>query len=119
MAVSKNTHPPTPRANPPKKTHSQPDIEPDMPDLPAYHLPSSSVNFTEAIGKTVALIYYAKDTPEWQWLEVCFTDGTVFTFDLRPRVHVHANYTELRHGDVEIIRNYGIVRVSTPGDGDG
>ncbi len=94
-------------------------MEPDVPVRPAYYLPSSSVNFTEAIGKTVALIYYLNDAPDWHSLEVCFTDGTYFSFDLRPRVDVRANYSELRHGDVEPIRDYGIVRVSAPENGDG
>ncbi len=119
MAVFKRTHRPTPHANSKKKTPSKPDMEPDAPERLDYYLPPSSVNFTEAIGKTVALIYYVDDAPDWQSLEVYFTDGTYFLFELMPRVHVCANYRELRHGDVETIRDYGIVKVSAPGDGGG
>ena len=71
--------------------------------------------FTEAAGKTVASIRY-DENPDWQALEVLFTDSTFFSFELHARIIVDANYLEQRRGDSEIIRKYG--RVSgNPGDG--
>ncbi len=124
MAVSKNTHQPTPRANPKKKTRSkldELDMEPDMSVWPAHYLPCPGIlNFTEAVGKTVAFIniHYVK-APEWQELEVRFTDGTLFLFDLIPRVHVRVDYGELRRGDLETIREYGIIECNSPENGGG
>ncbi len=78
------------------------------------------INFTEAMGKTVAYIYIDYiDAPDWQELEVRFTDGTLFSFRLMPRVHVHASYDESRHGDLETIRDYGIIECNPPENGDG
>ncbi len=118
MAVSKNTHPPTPRANPKKKTPPKPDMEPDAPELPIP--PDSSVHFPEVIGKTVARLYYVNDAPEdWQSLEVCFTDGTYFSLELTPRVDARACYEKMLSDDVEVIRDYGIIPGCAPGDGGG
>ncbi len=123
MAVSKNTHPPTPRANPKKKTRSKPDSEPDMePDAPLLPIPpDSSVHFPEVIGKTVALLYYVNDAPgDWQSLEVCFTDGTYFSFELTPRVDARVFYEQIHSGgDEEVIRDYGIIPGNAPENGDG
>jgi hypothetical protein len=81
--------------------------EPDVPEWP--RLPAPGFHFTEAVGKTVASITYIDDAPEWQSLEVRFTDGTQLGFDLKPRVQVSADYLESRGGDLEVIRRYGIV----------
>lgn len=64
------------------------------------------VLFTEAAGKTVASIRY-DENPDWQALEVLFTDGTFFSFELNARITVDASYLEQRRGDSEIIRRYG------------
>jgi hypothetical protein len=49
--------------------------------------------FTEAAGKTVASIRYYEHE-DWQALEVQFTDGTLFSFELLPRVALQVRYTE-------------------------
>ncbi len=126
MAVSKNTHRPTPRANPKKKTRSkldELDMEPDVPIRPALYPPRPRpgiINFTEAAGKTVAYIYIDYiDAPDWQSLEVYFTDGTSFLFRLMPRVHVRVDYEESRRDDLETIRKYGVIECNPPENGDG
>ncbi len=69
-----------------------------------------SRHFSEAVGKTVSFITYSVDGYEFQILQIRFTDGTLFTFDLLPRIRLRVNYMESRHGQLEIIRDYGIVR---------
>jgi hypothetical protein len=64
--------------------------------------------FTEAAGKTVASIRY-NENPDWRALEVLFTDGTLYSFELSARITVDASYLEQRRGDSEIIRKYGRV----------
>jgi hypothetical protein len=90
--------------------------EPDVPVRP--RLPEPGFHFTEAVGKTIASLTYIDDAPEWQSLEVRFTDGTQFGFDLTPRVQVSAEYLEIRHGDLEIIRRYGVVEDTDPENGE-
>ncbi len=117
MAVSKGTNPHTPHANSPEEIPS----EPDMLERPPDYAPRPGIiNFTEAAGKTVAFIYinYVQ-APEWQSLEVRFTDGTFFTFHLMPRVYVRVDYTESQRGDTETIRDYGIIQCNAREDGDG
>jgi hypothetical protein len=67
--------------------------------------------FTEAAGKTVASIRY-QDHEDWQALEVQFTDGTLFSFELLPRVALEVRYLEQRHRESEIIRDYGVISKS-------
>ncbi len=64
------------------------------------------VLFTEAAGKTVASIRLNEDH-DWRALEIRFTDGTLFSVDLVPRIELVVRYMEQRHGDSEIIRDYG------------
>ena len=94
------------------------DVPVHVSGQPPYYLPPTSVNFTEAVGKTVACIYYVDDGPEWQSLEVCFTDNTRLGFNLLPRVRLRADYMESRSGDLEMIRDYGIVQAKDPEDGE-
>ena len=68
------------------------------------------------MGKTVAFITYFDDAPDWQSLEVRFTDGTLFSFGLSPQVSVRVDYMESRRGDLEVIREYGIVEEKDVGD---
>lgn len=71
--------------------------------------------FTEAVGKTVDSIRY-EEGADWQALEVAFSDGTLFSFELRARVAVQASYFEVRRGDLETIRGYGKVSGDSPMD---
>ncbi len=86
-------------------------MEPDTPVRPPNYPPEIGINFTEAVGKTVAYINYVDDAPEWQSLQVRFTDGTLLAFDLLPRMRVRlrVQYMESRGDELETIRNYGIV----------
>jgi hypothetical protein len=83
--------------------------EPDVSERSFHSPPKPGFHFTEAVGKTVARISYIDDAPDWQSLQVRFTDGTLFSFDLSPQVSVRAEYLESRRGDLEVIREYGIV----------
>jgi hypothetical protein len=46
-------------------------------------------------------------------LEVQFTDGTLFSFELLPKVALQVRYLEQRHRESEIIRDYGVIPKST------
>jgi hypothetical protein len=62
--------------------------------------------FDEAAGKTVASIRLNNDSHR-PALEVRFTDGTFFWFELVPRVALEIRSMEQRDGDLEIVRDYG------------
>lgn len=73
-------------------------------------MPALGLNFTEAAGKVVAFINVINDPPDWQALEVRFTDGTLFHFEfLATQVKIKTEYMEARRGDLELIRNYGVL----------
>lgn len=63
----------------------------------------------------VAFINYVNAPQDNQALEIRFTDGTLLSFDLLPTVRLRVDYMELRNGDLEMIRDYGIL----PEDEDG
>ena len=70
--------------------------------------PKLGVNFTEAVGKTVAFVNIVNDPPEWQALEVRFTDGTLLHFELTTtHTQIKLKYMEARRGDLELIRDFG------------
>jgi hypothetical protein len=75
-------------------------------------------NFTAAAGKMVDFIHYLDDGRGWQSLEVSFTDGTLFSFDLQPQVQLHVHYMESRRGELEMIRDYGLLGKRAAGEGD-
>ena len=73
-------------------------------------LPTLGINFTEATGKVVAFVNVINDPPNWQALEVRFTDGTLLHFEfLTTQIQIKAEYMEARRGDLELIRNYGVL----------
>jgi hypothetical protein len=73
--------------------------------------PKLGLNFTEAVGKVVAFVNVINDPPEWQALEVRFTDGTLLHFEfMTSQIQIKTEYMEARRGDLELIRNYGILR---------
>jgi hypothetical protein len=73
-------------------------------------LPTLGMNFTEAAGKVVAFVNVINDPPNWQALEIRFTDGTLLHFEfLTTQVQIKSKYMEARHGDLELIRNYGLL----------
>ena len=74
--------------------------------------PKRDTVFTEMAGKTVESIKY-EENPDWQALELAFSDGTLLTFELSSRVEIQASYLEARRGNLELIRNYGRVSVAS------
>lgn len=70
--------------------------------------PRPDAVFTEVVGKTVDLIKY-EENPDYQVLELAFSDGTLLTFELSSRVEVQASYLKAQKGDLKLIRNYGWV----------
>jgi hypothetical protein len=59
--------------------------------------PKLGLNFTEAVGKVV---------------EIRFTDGTLLHFELlTTQVQIKPKYMEARRGDLELIRNYGLLPI--------
>jgi hypothetical protein len=70
--------------------------------------PRLGLNLTEAVGKVVAFLNIINDPPEWQGLEIRFTDGTLFHFEFQTApLEIAADYMEARHGDLHSIREYG------------
>lgn len=72
--------------------------------------PRIGTNFDEAVGKTVAFINYVSRPDYWYGLEVRFTDGTLFHFRFCPQIEVQVQYLERRHGTMETLREYGVLR---------
>jgi hypothetical protein len=64
--------------------------------------PRDGILFTEAAGKTVVSIRYDESG-----LEIHFTVGTLFSFELSSRLKVEASYLEQRGGESAVIRKYG------------
>jgi hypothetical protein len=70
--------------------------------------PKLGLNFTEAVGKVVAFVNVVNDPPNWQALEIRFTDGTLLHFEfLTTETRIKPKYMEARRGDLELIRSYG------------
>jgi len=72
--------------------------------------PTLGLNFTEAVGKVIAFVNVINDPPNWQALEIRFTDGTLLHFEfMTTEVRIKPQYMEARRGDLELIRNYGVL----------
>jgi hypothetical protein len=81
--------------------------------------PKLGMNFTEAVGKVVAFGNLINDPPHWQALEIRFTDGTLLHFDFTTTgTEIKPKYLEARHGDLELIRNYGVLPTDDETDED-
>jgi len=74
--------------------------------------PKRDTVFTEIVGKTVESIKY-EENPDWQALELAFSDGTLLTFELSFRVEIQASYLKARKGNLKLIRNYGRVSAAS------
>jgi hypothetical protein len=74
--------------------------------------PKGDIVFTEIAGKTVESIKY-EENPDWQALELAFSDGTLLTFELSSRVEIRASYLKARKGNLKLIRNYGRVSAAS------
>jgi hypothetical protein len=93
-------------------------LDPDRSDHSPALLPKTATQFTEAMGKTVSFIAFINDGMVSQSLEVRFTDGTLFSFELSSRIGIKAEYMEVRRGELEMIREYGIVDTDPEGEGE-
>ena len=52
------------------------------------------------------------DPPEWQALEIRFTDGTLLHFEFTTTcTEIKPKYMEARRGDLELIRDYRMLPV--------
>ena len=72
--------------------------------------PKLGVNFTEAVSKVVAFVNVINDPPDWQAPEIRFADGTLLHFELTTtHTQIKPRYLEARRGDLELIRNYGVL----------
>ena len=72
--------------------------------------PKIGVNFTEAVGKVIAFVNVINNPPDWQSLEIRFTDGTLLHFKFTTtHTKIKPEYMEARRGDLELIRNYGVL----------
>ena len=67
--------------------------------------PKLGLNFTEAAGKTVAFVNVINDPPNWQALEIRFTEGTLFCFELE------TSRTQISVGGYVILRGLPHVRL--------
>jgi hypothetical protein len=77
--------------------------------------PNIGLYFTEAVRKTVAFVNVVNDRPDWQALEIRFTDGRLLHFEfLTTETRIKPKYMEARRGDLELIRSYGTL----PNDND-
>jgi hypothetical protein len=72
--------------------------------------PAYGTNFEEAAGKVVAYINCYNRPDDYQTLEIGFADGTLYCFDLLPRIQVRAQYQKQIRGNTEVIKDYGVVR---------
>lgn len=81
----------------------------NRPTLPIAYPPRLGTNLGEAVGKVVAYINFYNQPRDYQALEVCFTDGTFYCFELISQAQLAAKYQESRGGDIETIRDYGIL----------
>jgi len=70
--------------------------------------PKCDAGFTGIAGKTVDSIKY-DENPDYQVLELAFSDGTLLTFELSSRVEVKASYLKAQNGNLKPIRNFGRV----------
>lgn len=72
--------------------------------------PKIGGNFTEAVGKVVAFVNLINNPPDLQALEIRFTDGTLLHFEFStPHTQIKPQYMEARRGDLELIRDYGVL----------
>ena len=70
--------------------------------------PKLGLNFAEAVGKVIAFVNVINDPPNWQALEIRFTDRTLLHFELGSALpQITPTYMEARHGNLELIRSYG------------
>ena len=68
-------------------------------------MPKPWTELKEARGKTVKRMTVCHD-PEYNTIEVEFTDGTAMAVDVDPAVRMRAQYQHVKTGDTKILRNY-------------
>jgi hypothetical protein len=82
-------------------------------ELPRLYLPSGSVEFPQARGKTLAQVYLTTD-PECRQVTLTFDDKTELVVDIEPCVSFAADYSSWKTGNQRVIRRWR--RISYPAD---
>jgi hypothetical protein len=65
--------------------------------------------YPEAAGKIVDSIRYVDETSGWPAFEIRFKDDTFLFIEPLPRVQFHMRYLKSSGGELETVRDYGIV----------
>lgn len=73
------------------------------------------IELEEARGKTVKKMTVALD-PDYNCVEVEFTDDTCMAVDVVPAVRIRPQFQDISTGDTKILRSYR-TRLSTAGGG--
>jgi len=63
------------------------------------------IELKEATGKTITRMTVSHD-PDYNAVEVEFTDGTAMSVDVVPAVKMRAQYQHVKTGDTKILKNY-------------
>jgi hypothetical protein len=66
--------------------------------------------YPEAAGKIVDSIRYVDEASGWSAFEIRFKDDTFLFIEPLPRVQFHLRYLKSSGGDLETVRDYGIMR---------
>lgn len=74
----------------------------------------NSIQLTEATGKTVKSMSVSFD-PDYNCIEVEFTDGTCMAVDIVPAVKIRPQYQHVGSGDTKIKKSYR-ARISVAGE---
>ncbi len=74
----------------------------------------NSIKLREATGKTVKSMSVSFD-PDYNCVEVEFTDGTCMAVDVVPAVKIRAQYQHVGSGNTKIVKTYR-ARVSVAGE---
>ena len=74
-------------------------------ELPRLYLPSGSVEFPQARGKTLAQVYLTTD-PECRQVTLTFDDKTELVVDIEPCVSFAADYSSWKTGNQRVIRRW-------------
>lgn len=81
--------------------------------------PKLGRNSTEAVGKVVAFVKVINDLPDWQAVEFRFTVGMLLHFEFTTtRNEIKPKYREVRRGDIDLIRIYGMIPIDDETEDD-
>lgn len=66
----------------------------------------------------MASIEITNDPPNWQELEIHFTDGTFLSFELGIQFLVKAEYLRFKEGKLQRLKNYGVIPAGNQGESE-